>query len=48
MAKSKKRRSKRSGLRGSTASCAGTKHGGKLKKGYKWKRGSHCPVRAKG
>ena len=39
MAKRRRRRS--------TAGCAGLKGKGQLKKGYKWKRGSACPVRAK-
>lgn len=31
-----------------TKKCAGLKAKGKLKKGYKWKKGSKCPVKAKG
>ncbi len=43
----KKRRKSRKGLRGSTASCKGTKGKGRLRKGYKWKRGHACPVKIK-
>jgi hypothetical protein len=46
MAAKRKRRKSR-GLKGSTASCAGTKGKGRLKKGFKWKRGHKCPVPAK-
>lgn len=26
--------------------CVGLKRNGKLKKGFKWRRGGHCPVKA--
>lgn len=39
-----KKRRRRKGL-GSVSSCAGIKGKGKLKKGYKYKRGHKCPVK---
>jgi len=39
MAKKRRRKSR--------SSCAGLKGKGRLKKGYKWKRGHSCPVPAK-
>ena len=43
MAKAKKRKSTKSS---SKKSCTGLKANGRLKKGYKWKKGSSCPVKA--
>lgn len=33
--------------RRSTAGCAGLKGKGRLKKGYRWKRGHSCPVKVR-
>lgn len=33
--------------RKSSSGCSGLKGKGRLKKGYKWKRGSACPVKVK-
>jgi hypothetical protein len=44
-----RRRRRRRSLRGLGASrrCAGLKRNGRLRKGYKWKRGGSCPVKVR-